>query len=112
MSWCGNDNPEHRVRYCMACQAAYQKHRRKHLPPPLPSVNLPRQHPRFQRTPLNDRVDALYAECAELGGCMAGPTITRYGYVLAPCVRCAVPVKARGWAWRDNSTMFRNGEAA
>ena len=70
------------------------------------------QRPRFQRTPLNDRVDALYAECAELGGCMAGPTIQAHGYLFAPCVRCAVPVKARGWAWRDNSTMFRNGEAA
>ena len=66
----------------------------------------------WKRTALNDRVDALHAECKELGGCMAGPTITRYGYVFAPCVRCEVPVRARGWAWRDNSTMFRNGEAA
>ena len=106
MSWCGNDNPEHRVRKCNDCQAAYKKARRRI---PLPSVNLERayQRPRFKRTPLNDRVDALYAECAELGGCMAGPYIIAYGYVLAPCVRCAVPVKARGWAWRDNSTMFR-----
>ena len=71
------------------------------------------QRPRFRFTLLNLKVDALHAICIEeLGGCMAGPTITRYGYVFAPCVRCDVPVRARGWAWRDNSTMFRNGEAA
>ena len=78
------------------------------------SVNLLRayQRPRFRRTPLNDRVDALHAICIEeLGGCMAGPTIMRYGYVFAPCVRCEVPVRARGWAWRDNSTMFERGAA-
>ena len=61
---------------------------------------------------LNLKVDALHALCIEdLGGCMAGPTIMAYGYVFAPCVRCAVPVRARGWAWRDNSTMFERGAA-
>ena len=70
------------------------------------------QRPRFQRTPLNDRVDALHDECAELGGCMAGPQFTSHGWEVRPCVRCGVPVKARSWSWMDNSTMFRNGEAA
>ena len=108
MTWCGNDNPQHRVRKCRVCQAIYAKNRR--LTPRLPHERS-YQSP-FQRTPLNDRVDALHEECKTLGGCMAGPTIQAHGYLFAPCVRCGVPVRARGWAWRDNSTMFRNGEAA
>ena len=70
------------------------------------------QRPHFRFSLLNLKVDALHAICIEeLGGCMAGPTIMAHGYVFAPCVRCAVPVRARGWAWRDNSTMFERGAA-
>ena len=109
MSWCGRTDSEHRVRNCRACQAAYQKHRRVHSPAP-PRL---KKDGIWQPTKLNQRVDRLHARCQEKGGCIAGPWIISGGWELNPCKRCGVPVKARGFAWADNTTMFpEKGRAA
>ena len=72
------------------------------------------QRPPFRFSLLNLKVDALYAICSEeMEGCMPGRVVYSGGYFIAPCVRCGVPEEwTNGVAWRDNSTMFRNGEAA
>ena len=104
-TWCGINDPEHRVKYCRPCLRIYVNQRRaaKRAGGKL-VVRV--AEPDFIPSALNRRVTAKHTRCAERGGCVPGPTVMSYGYVFNPCRRCDVPVKPRGWAWRDNTTMF------
>lgn len=100
MTWCGRSDPEHRVRTCNPCRAAYQRRLRKigRMSPPSR-----KEKGGWQPSPLNRRVDRKYAACQERGGCVpSGQWIERNGSYVPTCRHCSVPMMklASGSPWR------------